>query len=167
MSRLVSVSTNRSAPLRSVAIGMSILALTAPQAATAQAQTDAMCTSDSKLLNDGPTQVFGTGAGTYWDLIEGGLQSAFGNDDAAKIQYLSGVFGQQFATLDEARDYNLQALSDAFDKNQDGLVCVYDLQGTRANLRDPYSKYTYFSISDDKISKRSNDALQFRSVPGS
>jgi hypothetical protein len=124
------------------------------------------CTSDSKLLNGGPTQVFGDVPGTYWNLIEGGLQSAFGNDEAAKIQYLSGVFGQQFTTLNAARDYNLQALSTTFDKNQDGLVCVYDLRGTRANLRDPYSKYTYFSISDDKINKKSNDALRFRSVPG-
>ena len=152
--------------LRSAAIGLSVLALTSPQWAFAEEPTDASCTSDSKLLNDGPTQVFGTGAGTYWDLIAGGLQAAFGNDQAAKIAYLSGVFGQQFTTLDEARDFNLQALSTAFDKNQDGLVCVYDLRGTRANLRDPYSKYTYFSISDDKISKRANDALTFRSVPG-
>lgn len=152
--------------LRSGAIGLCILVSIAPQRALAEVQTDATCTSDSKLLNGGPTQVFGDGAGTYWNLIEGGLQSAFGNDEAAKIQYLSGVFGQQFTTLDAARDYNLQALSTAFDKNQDGLVCVYDLRGTRANLRDPYSKYTYFSVSDDKISKKSNDALRFRTAPG-
>ena len=152
--------------LRSATIGLGISMLIAPHSASAGEQTDATCTSDSKLLNGGSTLVFGEGPGTYWDLIEGGLQSAFGNDEAAKIEYLSGVFGQQFATLDEARDYNLQALSTAFDKNQDGLVCVYDLRGTRANLRDPYSKYTYFSISDDKIAKKSNDALRFRSAPG-
>ena len=152
--------------LRSATIGLGISMLIAPHSASAGEQTDATCTSDSKLLNGGPTLVFGEGPGTYWDLIEGGLQSAFGNDEAAKIEYLSGVFGQQFTTLDEARDYNLQALSTAFDKNQDGLVCVYDLRGTRANLRDPYSEYTYFSISDDKIAKKSNDALRFRSAPG-
>jgi hypothetical protein len=151
--------------LRSAAAGLCILVSIAPESASAEVQTDATCTSDSKLLNGGPTLVFGDGAGTYWNLVEGGLQSAFGNDEAAKIEYLSSVFGQQFATLDEARDYNLQALSTAFDKNQDGLVCVYDLRGTRANLRDPYSKYTYFSISDDKIAKKSNDALRFRSAP--
>jgi len=152
--------------LRSGVIGLCILVSIAPQRAVAEVQTDATCTSDSKLLNGGPTEVFGDAPGTYWNLIEGGLQSAFGDDEAAKIQYLSGVFGQQFTTLDEARDYNLQALSTAFDKNQDGLVCVYDLRGTRANLRDPYSKYTYFSVSDDKIPKKSDDALQFRSAPG-
>ena len=151
---------------RSVAIGLCILLSIAPRGAIAQVQTGAKCASDSKLLNSGPTQVFGDGPGTYWNLIEGGLQSAFGNDEAAKIQYLSGVFGQQFTTLDAARDYNLRVLSTTFDKNQDGLVCVFDLQGTRANLRDPYSKYTYFSISDDKISKKSDDALQFRRVSG-
>lgn len=152
--------------LRSGAIGLSILASIAPQRAFAEVQTDATCTSDSKLINGGPTEVFGDGPGTYWNLIEGGLQSAFRDDEAAKIQYLSGVFGQQFTTLDAAQDYNLQALSTAFDKNQDGLVCVYDLRGTRANLRDPYSKYTYFSVSDDKITKKADDALQFRSAPG-
>lgn len=152
--------------LRSGAIGLCILASIAPQRAFAEVQTDATCTSDSKLINGGPTEVFGDAPGTYWNLIEGGLQSAFGDDEAAKIQYLSGVFGQQFTTLDAARDYNLQALSTAFDKNQDGLVCVYDLRGTRANLRDPYSKYTYFSVSDDKITKKADDALQFRSAPG-
>jgi len=156
----------RSVGLRSGAIGFCILASIAPQQVLADVRTDARCASDSKLLNGGPTQVFGEGAGTYWNLIEGGLQSAFGNDEAAKIQYLNGVFGQQFTTLDAARDYNLQVLSTTFDKNQDGLVCVYDLQGTRANLRDPYSKYTYFSISDDKIAKKPDDALRFRRVPG-
>lgn len=153
------------AALRSGAIGMFVLASVAPQAATAQADTDATCTSDSKLLNEGPTDVLGTGPRSYWTLEAAGLQAAFGNDETAKIQYLSGVFGQQFATLDEARDYNLQTLSAAFDKNQDGLVCVYDLRGTRSNLRDPYSKFTYFSIADDKVSKKSNDALLFRSAP--
>lgn len=152
--------------LRSGAIGLCVLVSIAPQRAFAEVPSEATCTSDSKLLNGGPTQVFGTGPGTYWNLIEGGLQSAFGSDEAAKIQYLSGVFGQQFTTLDAARDYNLQTLSTTFDKNQDGRVCVYDLRGTRANFRDPYSKYTYFSISDDKINKKSNGALQFRSVPG-
>jgi len=151
--------------LRSGAIGLCILVSIAPQRVIADVQTAARCASDSKLLNGGPTQVFGAGPGTYWKLLEGGLQSAFGNDEAAKIQYLNGVFGQQFATLDAARDYNLQALSTTFDKNHDGLVCVYDLRGTRANLRDPYSTFTYFSISDDKI-KKSNDALRFRRVPG-
>lgn len=152
---------------RLVAIGSAMLVAAPTPPVFADPAVEATCTSDSKLLNGGPTLVFGTASGTYWDLIAGGLQSSFGNDEAAKIQYLSGVFGQQFTTLEEARDYNLQALSTAFDKNQDGLVCVYDLRGTRANLRDPYSKYTYFSISDDKVSKKADDALQFRIVPGS
>ena len=164
MNRPVSVPAAPSARLRSVAIGLCILVSTAPVPGFAEVQTGATCTNDSKLLNGGPTQVFGDAPGAYWNLIEGGLQSAFGNDEAAKIQYLSGVFGQQFTTLDQARDYNLQTLSTAFDGNGDGLVCVYDLRGTRANLRDPYSKFTYFSVSDDKIIKKANDALQFRTV---
>ena len=154
----------RSVRLRSAVIGLGVLLTIGSQPAFADPQTDASCTSDSKLLNDGPTQVFGDGPGTYWSLAAG-LQAAFGDDERAKIDYLSGVFGQEFATLDAARDFNLQTLSTAFDKNQDGLVCVYDLRGARANLRDPYSKYTYFSISDDKISKKVDDALRFRMVP--
>lgn len=100
-----------SVAIRSVAIGLGLVVSIAPRPAFADPRTNATCTSDSKLLNGGTTEVFGEGPGTYWDLIEGGLQSAFGNDEAAKIQYLSGVFGIEFATLDEARDYNLQALS--------------------------------------------------------
>ena len=161
-----SMNTFPSAVFRSGVIGLCILATIAPQQAFAQVQTVATCPSDSKLLNGGPTQVFGNDPGTYWDLVEGGLQSAFGNDEAAKLQYISGVFGQQFATLDAARDFNLQAVSTTFDKNQDGLVCVFDLRGTRAYLKDPYSKFTYFQVGDDKISKKATDALQFRRVPG-
>jgi hypothetical protein len=164
MKKSASVLTARPALSRSLAAVLCLLMSTAPQRAGAQAQTDATCTNDTKLLNGGPTQVFGHDSGTYWALIEGGLQSAFGDDESAKIQYLSGVFGQQFASLDAARDFNLQVLSAAFDKNQDGLVCVYDLRGTRANFRDPYSKYTYFSVSDDKVTKKSPDALQFRTI---
>ena len=78
--------------LRSGAIGLCVLVSIAPQRAGAEVQTGATCTSDSKLLNGGPTEVFGEAPGTYWNLIEGGLQSAFGDDEAAKIQYLSGVF---------------------------------------------------------------------------
>ena len=156
----------RSVVLRSGVISLCILLSIAPQRAIARVGTDATCPSDSKLLNEGPTEVFGVTPGTYWNLVEGGLQAAFGNDDAAKLAYMSAVFGQQFATLAAARDFNLQIVSATFDKNQDGLVCVYDLRGTRAYLRDPYSKYTYFSISDDRIDKESADALRFRSVPG-
>ena len=166
MNRLAFTPTARSALLLSGALGLCILVTIAPQRAFAGPQTNATCPNDSKLLNDGTTEVFGSDPGTYWNLVEGGLQSAFGNDDAAKLQYMSTVFGQEFATLDAARDFNLQTVSTTFDKNQDGLVCVYDLRGTRAYLRDPYSKYTYFSVSDDKIDKKSSDALQFRSVPG-
>jgi hypothetical protein len=42
------------------------------------------------------------------------------------------VFGTSLHTLEEVRDFNLQGLSDAWDKNQNGYVCAYDLRGTRA-----------------------------------
>ncbi len=136
-------------------IGLSVLASLMPLQVSAQVALNFKeCASDSKLLNGGPTAVFGEGPGTYWGLVADGLQSAFGNDDQAKIAYLSKVFGQQFTTLDEARVYNLQSVSTAWDKYQDGHVCVFDLRGTRAYLDDPYAKYTYFGISDDKVRKK-------------
>lgn len=159
------INSSPSEILRASAIAFGVLVSATPQQALANPRTDATCPSDSKLLNGGPTQIFGADPGTYWNLVAAGLQAAFGNDDAAKLQYMDGVFGQQFATLDAARDYNLQIVSDTFDKNQDALVCVYDLRGTRAYLNDPYSKYTYFQISDDKVSNKSG-ALQFRNAPG-
>lgn len=65
--------------------------------------------------------------------------------------YLNGVFGTSFQTLEEVRDFNLQAISDAFDKNQNGYVCAHDLRGTRASNDDPLFEFTWFGVSDDKL----------------
>ena len=48
-----------------------------------------------------------------------------------------GVFGTSFATLAEVRLFNLQEVSDAFDKNHNGFVCAFELRGTRAYNKDP------------------------------
>ena len=45
------------------------------------------CPRDSKLLNDGPTSVFGDGPGTWWGLIMDGLQAAGLDDEDEQIAY--------------------------------------------------------------------------------
>jgi len=87
---------------------------------------------------------------SWWDLILGGMIRA-GLSEQEQIDYLSGVFNQHFTTLEEARLFNLQDVADAFDKNHNGYVCAYDLQGTRAYNTDPLFNYTWFAVSDDKI----------------
>jgi hypothetical protein len=112
------------------------------------------CPNDAKLLNGGPTAVFGEGPGTWWGLIIHGLDSAGFVTDAQKIAYLDQVFGQSFASLDEAEQYNLQLVSDAWDLNQNGYICAYELRGTRAHFDDPLINITFFGITDDKIRKK-------------
>ena len=109
------------------------------------------CPSDSKLLNGGPTAVFGEGDGTWWGLIIGGLDAAGLNDDEQKVAYLSEIFGIQFEGLDDAKQYNLDLLSQGWDINQDGYVCAYSLRGTRGQAEDPYFNLTHFGVSDDRI----------------
>ena len=111
------------------------------------------CPNDSKLLNGGPTAVFGEGPGTWWGLIIGGLNAAGFTTDAQKVAYLEQVFGRTFADLAEAETYNLQQISDNWDVNQNGYTCAYELRGTRAYFDDPLINTTYFGISDDKIKK--------------
>lgn len=141
--------------MRLVALGIGIAVSAVALPANAQVALDFKeCPNDSKLLNGGPTAVFGEGPGTWWGLISDGLQSAFHNDEALKIAYLSKVFGQTFTTLAEARDFNLQSVSTAWDLNHDGYICAFDQRGTRAYRDDPYAQYTYFGISDDRIIKK-------------
>ena len=111
------------------------------------------CPSDSKLLNNGPTSVFGEGPGTWWGLVIDGLVAAGLDEEDDQIAYLNAVFGTTFDTLQELKDFNLQLVSEIFDKNQNGLVCAFELRGTRAYLDDPLVDITHFGISDDKIGK--------------
>jgi hypothetical protein len=113
-----------------------------------------ICSSDSKLLNGGPTLVFGEGPGTWWGLVENGLVEAGFADEPEQIAYLNQVFGTSFDALDELRDYNLQLVEDNWDLNQNGYVCAYELRGTRAYLGDPFINLTFFGISDDKVRKK-------------
>jgi hypothetical protein len=111
------------------------------------------CPSDSKLLNDGPTRVFGEGPGTWWGLVIDGLVAAGLDEEDDQIAYLNEVFGTTFDTLQELKEFNLQLVSDVFDKNQNGYVCAFELRGTRAYLDDPLVNITHFGVSDDKIGK--------------
>ena len=109
------------------------------------------CPSDSKLLNGGPTAVFGDGDGTWWGLIIGGLNDAGLTEEEDQVAYLSGVFGIEFANLDDAKQYNLDLLSQGWDINQNGYVCAYSLRGTRGQADDPFFNLTHFGVSDDKV----------------
>jgi hypothetical protein len=110
------------------------------------------CPNDSKLLNSGPTSVYGEGNGTWWGLVINGLNAAGFTTDAQKITYLNHVFGTSFDNLDQLKVYNLSLVAD-WDKNQNGYVCAYELRGTRAYLDDPFINLTFFGISDDKLRK--------------
>jgi hypothetical protein len=122
--------------------------------ATIRAAGPGDCPNDAKLLNGGPTLVFGEGPGTWWGLIQGGLRAAGLDTDREQIDYLNGTFGTNFPDLKSLKDFNLQQISAAWDENGNGYVCAFDLRGTRAHLRDPYSQFTYFGISDDRVAKK-------------
>ena len=112
-----------------------------------------ICPSDSKLLNGGPTSVFGEGPGTWWGLIIDGLLAAGFDEESEQIDYLNKVFGTSFDSLAALKAFNLQLISDVWDKNQNGYVCAYELRGTRAHFDDPLINLTYFGVSDDRVGK--------------
>jgi hypothetical protein len=110
-----------------------------------------VCPNDSKLLNGGPTSVFGEGDGTWWGLEINGLNAAGFVTDAQKIAYLNQVFGTSLGSLSQLEVYNQNQVGDNWDINQNGYVCAYELRGTRAYFDDPFINLTYFGISDDKV----------------
>jgi hypothetical protein len=108
------------------------------------------CPNDSKLI--GQVSVLGTGLeGTWWGLIYNGMVDYGFVTPEQQRDYLNGVYGTDFDTLEEVRDFNLQDVSNFFDNNQNGFVCAYELRGTRAYNDDPLFEYTWFGVSDDKI----------------
>ena len=109
------------------------------------------CPNDSKLLNGGPTLVYGEGPGTWWGLVIGGLEGAGFESEDEKVDYLNGLFGTSFATLDDLKIYNLSLVATVWDQNQNGYVCAFELRGTRAYSGDPLIDTTSFGISDDRV----------------
>jgi hypothetical protein len=108
-----------------------------------------VCPQDSKLI--GQVSVFGdANEASWWSLIYNGMIAGGLTTPQQQRDYLNSVFGTSFATLDEVRLFNLQAVSDAYDKNQNGFVCAFELRGTRAYNNDPLFDYTWFGVSDDK-----------------
>jgi len=107
------------------------------------------CPRDSKLI--GRVSVFGDeNEASWWRLILNGMIAGGLTTPTQQRDYLNGVFGTSFGTLAEVQQYNLQAISAAWDKNQNGYVCAYDLRGTRAYNNDPLFDFTWFGVSDDK-----------------
>jgi len=111
------------------------------------------CPNDSKLLNGGPTLVFGEGPGTWWGLVIDGLVTAGLLAATDQINYLNQVFGTHFTTLEELKTYNLHLIEDVYDENRNGFVCAFDLRGTRAHFDNPLVDLTFFGVSDDRIEK--------------
>ena len=114
------------------------------------AREPGVCPRDSKLI--GQVKVFGTEfEASWWRLIYRGMVDFGYTSPNQQRDYLNGVYGTSFDTLAEVRDFNLQDISDSFDKNNNGYVCAYDLRGTRAYNDDPLFNFTWFGVSDDKI----------------
>ena len=134
----------------------SVIAASAALRATPGRDPDA-CPRDSKVI--GQVSVFGDEfEASWWNLIYNGMIAGGLTTQDEQRDYLNGVFGTNFATLAEVRLFNLQGLSNAFDKNNNGFVCAYDLRGTRAYNTDPLFNYTWFGVSDDKIRKEESQA---------
>ena len=112
------------------------------------------CPNDSKLLNGGPTKVFGEGPGTWWGLVINGLLAAGFVDEDDQIDYLNQIFNTSFDTLEELKAYNLQLVEDTWDENHNGYVCAFQLRGTRAYYQNPYIDLTFFGVTDDKVAKK-------------
>ena len=130
--------------------GLIAAAIIASVGVRAQSGEPGDCPNDSKLLNDGPTAVFGEGAGTFWGLVIDGLSAAGFTDEDDQIAYLSQVFGMDFFTLEEAKDYNLKLVEEVYDKNRNGYVCAFELRGTRAYLDDPLVDITFFGVGESQ-----------------
>jgi hypothetical protein len=113
-----------------------------------------VCPRSSHLIGQVSVSSVSTTYGTsWWSLIyKGMVDYGFLTDDEQR-DYLNGVFGTSYDTLEGVRAFNLQSVADGFDKNQNQFVCAYDLQGTRAYNTDPLFDYTWFAVSDDKIRK--------------
>jgi hypothetical protein len=139
--------------LRHIVCALILVVVLAPVVARPQAGDPGRCSSDSKLLNGGPTLVYGEGPGTWWGLIIGGLDAAGLATDQQKIDYLNQVFTTDFNSLADLETYNQNLVADNWDINQNGWVCAYELRGTRAYLNDPLVNLTFFGISDDKLRK--------------
>jgi hypothetical protein len=131
-----------------------MLAVTVPCIAVRAQSEPGDCANDSKLLNGGPTAVFGDGDGTFWGLVINGLNQAGIVDEQDQIDYLNHVFSKDYQYLDDLKTYNLNLLEETWDKNQNGFICAYELRGTRAYLDDPFINLTFFGVSDDKIRKK-------------
>jgi len=139
-----------------VFVGVALTAGFLIKPATVRAAGPGDCPNDSKLLNGGPTRVFGEGPGTWWGLILDGFTAAGPalDTEQEQISYLNGLFDTNYGDLTSLKNFNLQLVSAGWDTNGNGYVCAFDLRGTRAFLRDPLSQFTFFGITDDKVAKK-------------
>jgi len=140
--------------LRCKLVALILVVVIGSVAVQAQSDEPGDCANDSKLLNGGPTAVFGEGDGTFWGLVTDGLNQAGIEEEQDQIEYLNHVFGTAFGNLDDLKVFNLNLLEETWDKNHNGFICAYELRGTRAYLDDPLINLTFFGVSDDKLRKK-------------
>ena len=137
--------------VRLLAVGAMITSFTVLGAASGEPGS---CPNDSKLLNGGPTRIFGDGPGTWWGLVLNGLLAAGFVEEDDQVDYLNEIFDTSFDTLEELKTYNLQLVQETWDQNHNGYVCAFQLRGTRAHFDNPYVDLTFFGIGDDKVAKK-------------
>ena len=111
------------------------------------------CSNDTKLLNGGPTRVYGEGPGTWWGLIIGGVEAAGITLEADQLAYLNHCLNTAFTKLADLKKFNLDLISQFVDKDQNGYVCADALRGTRTSLDSPFVNLTYFTATDDLPNK--------------
>ena len=136
---------------RLAVVALIAFAITVPAALRATAiPGPGACPSDSKLLNGGPTAVFGDGPGTWWGLVTNGLTAAGLLTEADQVDYLNWVFGTSYSDIDDLKIFNLQLVDQFWDINRNGYVCAFELRGTRKHFGDPLINLTSFGIADDR-----------------
>lgn len=107
------------------------------------------CSNDTKGF--GPTLLSTEDApGTWWRLTREGLEAAGIMDEAGWKAAMETVFGESFATLEDAVEALVAAVVD-LDKNGNGYVCPSAVRGTIANvpLDEGWQNY-FFAVHDDK-----------------
>ena len=84
------------------------------------------CPNDSKLLNGGPTEVFGEGPGTWWGLVTNGLLAAGFVEEADQIAYLNQIFNTSFDNLEDLKAYNLLLVNDTWDETTTDTSALFN-----------------------------------------
>ena len=86
--------------------------------------------------------------GTWWRLTKDRFDAAGVTDYRAALE---SFYGLSFDTLDDAIEYLIEGVA-AWDKNGNGIVCAFEMRGTRAYLGE--NALFLLGIDDDKFAGR-------------